>query len=349
MTCAPAGEIHRNELVSTDRLKDSWLRSETVEFGDPTLARLELTHRAAYYPLGFGADVWSNSTEALDCARESWEGFSLLFERPPITINIVVTEGSEDDRPGPPVCRMRDHILTNIADAENFSVVDLARGTAFVSVTLATIRDREYFRYFFLESSAMALIANRYATGIHAACVEWNGAGVLLCGDSGAGKSTLAYACARAGWTYVTDDGSYLVHQCNDAMVVGNCRQVRFRPDGNRFFPELQGKRAMTRSGTGKPSLEWPLGGAVGMKTSATSCVKHVVFLSRGSRWEELVGFPSAVARLYFAQRIHCMPYASAMQLESIGSLLRLGSLELRYASLDWAVERLQLLADEGH
>jgi hypothetical protein len=40
------------------------------------------------------------------------------------------------------------------------------------------------------------------------------------------GKSTWAYACTKAGWTYVADDGSFLVHEQDDYLVAGNCHQI---------------------------------------------------------------------------------------------------------------------------
>ena len=68
-----------------------------------------------------------------------------------------------------------------------------------------------WLRWFCVESLAYLLLAQRYLVPVHAACVERNGTGVLLCGAAGAGKSTLTFACARAGWTCVTDDCTWLL------------------------------------------------------------------------------------------------------------------------------------------
>lgn len=348
MACASITTAPSTELATIEQLKEAWLRNECIAFGDPTLARVELPLEQTYSPLGFPVLLKTNSEEVLAAAFDSWNAFLTLFETPVVEVSVMVTDGGSDQRPGPPVCKIRDHLVTNIADPDNFAVVDLARGTAFVSVTHATVRDREYFRYFFLESSAMALIANKYATGIHAACVEWNGAAVLLCGDSGSGKSTLAYACARSGWTYVTDDGSYLVLGEKSPLVVGNCSQVRFRPDAPRFFAELQGSRPMSRAGIGKPTLELPVRGAAAIRTSPIAQARHLVFLKRGYAEPSLNAFPAEVARMYLAQQVCCMPYAQDKHLRNIDRLLELGVHELRYDRLDWAVERLKTLAGEG-
>ena len=347
MASVAADAARTGELATTEQLKEAWLNNEQIEFGDPTLARVELGHHASYTPFGFPLRLNSNEEEVLECAREIWGEFPALFERTPMTLSVLVTEGVLEACPPTPVCRMRDHMVMNIADVENFSIVDLERGMAFVSVSQAAVRNREYFRYFFLESSAMAVIAHLQATGIHAACVAWNNNGVLLCGDSGAGKSTLAYAAARAGWTYVTDDASFLVLGNGDGLVAGNCVLARFRPDAGRFFEELAGRAPMIRAGIGKPSVELPVASAPIFR-SPTARVKHVVFLKRGEHTQELVEFPTEVARQYFAQRIECMPYRKEEHLENIEGLLRNGVRELRYHSLEWAVERLRKLVEEG-
>jgi predicted ATPase len=194
----------------------------------------------------------------------------------------------------------------------------------------------------------MCGISSRYATAIHGACVSLDGAGILLCGDSGAGKTTLSYACARAGWTFVSDDGSYLVHDRDDRVVAGNCNQVRFRPTAETLFPELHGRQVMERAGVGKPSVEVDTGEISRLTTASTASIKHIVFLKRDVEAQELAVFPTAVARLFMMQPVYCMPYAGLSRAEAIDHLLHLGAWELRYNDLGWAVDRLECLAREG-
>jgi len=336
------------DLVSTQELKSAWLRAEPVEFGDPVLAHTSLPFHETYFPLGFPLTIATNSTDVLDAAAQSWGTFSKLFDTEPIRMQIGVTTSSSSECPPPPACRVRDHLTTNIADGENFAICDHAQGYSLVWVTTATLQHRDYFRYFFLDSSAMCCIAARYATGIHAGCVALGGAGLLLCGDSGAGKSTLSYACARAGFTYVSDDGSYLVHNRDDRLVVGNSSQVRFRPSARNLFPELRSCTVMRRAGFGKPSVEMATGVHPSLETSNTAVIRHIVFLNRNVQNQELAVFPTGAARLYMLQRVHCMPYLGSLHTQAIDRLLQVDAFELRYNQLDWAVERLELLAREG-
>jgi hypothetical protein len=336
------------DLLSTEQLKSAWLHGEPLEFGDPALARTKMPFREMFFPLGFPVMMATNCRAVLDAAGESWGTFTKLFDTEPLSINVGVTSAESPVCPPTPVCRIREHLMTNIADAENHAVLDHSLGCAVVWVTAAALEHRDYFRYFFLESIAMCGISSRFATGIHAGCVSFGEAGVLLCGDSGAGKSTLSYACARAGWRYVTDDGSYLVHGRGDRLVVGNCSQVRFRPTAEALFPELRGRAVMARAGVGKPSLEVGTGEMPEIATSNTAMVRHIVFLKRNVSAQELVVFPTAVARLYMMQRVLCVPFFAQSQAESIDELLGVGTCELRYNDLDWAVERLELLTREG-
>jgi hypothetical protein len=336
------------DLLTTEQLRSAWLRAERVEFGDPTLSRTKMPFRETYFPLGFPVTISTNSLEVLESATENWGTSTKLFDTEPLQMYVGVTSADSDVCPPTPVCRVRDHLSTNIADSDNFALTDHSLGYSLLWVTTAAVKHRDYFRYLFLDSTALGGICSRYATGIHGACVALGRTGILLCGDSGAGKSTLSYACARAGWTYVSDDGSYLVHGRDDRLVIGNCSRVRFRPTAEALFPELHGRAVMERAGTGKPSIEMATSENPELATSNSAIIQHIVFLKRNVPTQELAVFPTAVARLYMMQRVHCQPFLGLMHSEVIDNLLRLGALELRYNDIQWAVERLALLADEG-
>ena len=79
------------------------------------------------------------------------------------------------------------------------------------------------------------------------------------------------------------------------------------------------------------------------------SRVNYVVFLNRRNiRRQELVGFPTEVARYFMLQGLFSMPESLKVQAAMIDHLLDDGALELRYTQLDWAIERLSLLAQRG-
>jgi hypothetical protein len=175
-----------------------------------------------------------------------------------------------------------------------------------------------------------------------------NGRGVLLCGDSGAGKSSLSYACARAGWTYVSDDSSYLINDSSDRLVTGNCHQVRFRPSAAELFPEVEGLEITPRA-MGKPSIEIPIASIPHLTAAQTARVDFMIFLNRSANGSPgLRPYRKEVARYFARQVLYGSPKSQAVQHQTIERLLTAEILELRYTDLDWAVDRLQRLLSEA-
>lgn len=336
-------------MLTIEEIRNACARSEPVQLGDPVLAQFEMPLREVFYPLGFAMKIETNSEEVLNSAAVSWHGFTRLFDTPPIHLRVGVTQGKSSQCPPAPSCRVQQHLATNIANPENFSVVDLSRRCGHIWLTEAAVANRGYLRYFFLESAAMAILATSYTTAIHAACVEHKGCGILLCGDSGAGKTSLSYACARSGWTYITDDASFLVNNRTDRLLVGNCNQARFRPSAVELFAELTGREVVQRAHIGKPSIELSLQPLRNIATSFTSRVNHVVFLNRRDvTRQELVEFPSDVARYSMEQTLFSLPATRLEQTAMIEHLLDGGAMELRYSNFDWAIDRLAQLAESG-
>ncbi|WP_348264044.1 aldolase [Telmatobacter sp. DSM 110680] len=336
-------------MMTIEEIRVACARSEPVHLGDPALARFSMPLCETFYPLGFPLQIETNSEEVLNCAAASWQGFVKLFDTQPLRLRIGVRTAASSDCPPAPVCKIQQHLATNIADPDNFSVIDLSKGFASIWLTQAAVAHRSYLRYFFLESAAMCLLGTSHTTAVHAACVEYKGCGILLCGDSGAGKSSLSYACARAGWTYITDDASFLVNSRNDRLVVGNCNQARFRPSAVELFSELTGKEIIQRAQVGKPSIEFNTQTLRDVSVSFTSHINHVVFINRRNvRRQELVEFPHEVAKYSMLQVLFSLPDTMLVQIAMIERLLDCGPLELRYHDFTWAVERLEHLAERG-
>lgn len=260
-----------------------------------------------------------------------------------------MADGSRDCPP-PPGCRSRSNLLTIIADAENFSVCDLSRGFAFAWLTQPAAADRAYLRYYFLEAAVSTLLEALYLTPLHAACVEMGGRGVLLCGESGAGKSSLAFACARSGWNFLSDDNSAIVRKREGRVVVGNPCQMRFRESAVELFPELKEQRVAPRA-TGKMAIELATPTLPKIATQTECQVDYIVFLNRREPVPPcLLSLPKKIALQYFEQYM-CFGEDEVYQAQkaSIHDLLTAKVFEMRYRDLDWAVERLGTLVREGN
>jgi hypothetical protein len=301
-----------------------------------------------FYPLGFPTDLRTNRPEILSLAHNLWSSFEKRFDTEPIRVYVHVLEGGSQECPPAPVACIMQPLLANIADTKNYSIVNLDQCTTHVVLSRETLNQPRYLQYFLLPPSPLCHIGTRFATPVHAGCVARNGRGVLLLGDSGAGKSSLSYACARAGWTYVTDDASYILNNGQGRLVTGNCYQVRFRPAAAMLFSELEGIEITPRA-AGKPSVELPTASLPQITCAQTTQVDFLVFLNRRSGGRpELVPYRRDVARYSMRQVLYGSAESLATQYLALEQLLRADVFELRYNDLDWAVDRLDTLAREG-
>src|SRR5271157_1441705 len=204
---------------------------------DPLLCDLDLSLSGTFHPAGFPLRIATNSPHVLAAAAESWAAFDRQFDTPPMEFRVVVEPAGDLARE--PTFRKQLHLLSFVSDANNFATGDSLTLSATFHLSETTAANHLWLRWFFLESMAYMLLTQRYVVSLHAACVARDGAGILICGKSGCGKSTLSFACARAGFTYVSDDCTWLLLDSADRLAVGKPHQFRFRHDVARHFPEL--------------------------------------------------------------------------------------------------------------
>jgi hypothetical protein len=307
--------------------------------------RTELPLTATYFPLGFRAEIATNSRDVMEAAAESWSHWEARFPCDPLRLRVLV------DPEGPlspaPIHRMQGHLYSGIADIHNFAQVDVASQFAFIQVSEKTAADHVWLRWFFLESLVYLMLSQRYVAAAHAACVARNGSGLLLCGRSGAGKSTLSYACAREGWTFITDDCTFLLADSDERIAIGKPRQARLRLDSPELFPELQQYRPRVRP-TGKVGIEIPLADLPHIRTAETAPISGVVLLERGPGTPGAipVSGDEAVSRV-----LGDMPSygdaVDAMHARTVGRLAVLPAYRLRYQRLEDAIRMLAELTGE--
>ena len=308
---------------------------------DPLQREVDLPFQRAYYPHGFRLDMASNSREVLDAAEENWGMYDPEYGDPPLTVRVLVQPGSELSPQL--VHRLQGHLYSAVASRENYALIDLDALFAYAWVTERTVADHAWFRWFYLDMLAGSTLAQRHCVPMHAACVERNGIGVLLWGPSGMGKSTLAYACARAGWTFVSDDSTVLPQNREDCMVTGKPHQARFREDVPRLFPELDGYATRARP-TGKISIEVPMNALAGIRGAVRCEVQRMVFLDRGnSGGLERIGAESALEQMMQNSYSYSLE-TQARHEKALRRLLRIPSYRLQYERLTDAVEALENL-----
>jgi hypothetical protein len=337
--------------MTIPELESACNESRPLDFSRHHLQGPATLLKKTFYPHGFPVEVRTNAPEIIAAFCDMWSLFRRVFDTSPIQIEVQVVDvpASQPDRPPPATTfRMMLPTLFCIADADNYSIVHLEQNRAQIVVARSTLPHKLYLRHHLLETAVGALLATHHVTPIHAACVALNGCGVMLCGDSGAGKSSLAYACARAGWTYIADDCSLLLHGGRSRTVTGDCHHIRLRPSAAALFPEIN-RLKMTPRAAGKPTIQIATAARNDIATARTARVDFMVFLNRTpDKPQTLLPYRRDVARQFMRQVVYGSPNSLAAQYESIERLLAVDVLELRYTGIDWAVARLKTLAQEG-
>ncbi len=311
---------------------------------DDLLCNMDLPLRGVFYPLGFSIEIMTNRPAVQLAAKESFRHVRSQRGETPLKIRIGVVGGAGSICPPEPARHEFNHLYSLVADAENQALLDLETGANFTWLTQPAVDSELYFRSNFLEKVVYLMLGAFVVTDIHAACVSKSGKGILLCGISGAGKTTLAYACARAGWTYTSDDTSYLMNHSESPRVIGHSHRVRFRPSARELFPELEG-RSVTPRMEGKPSIEIPTSELPIERTEAEVAVHSIVYLSRTlSAKGELTKLSSGTASRRMGDALYSAGQIRAKHIKQLEALYNVPTYELKYYDLKDAIEALESL-----
>lgn len=332
------GELIHQEIVDTVRVSEPWTPQDAL------LSNMDLPLRGIFYPLGYAVEIVTNEPAVLEAARESFGHAHFSRTSAKLEVFIGVSEGDGSMCPPEPTRRQYNHLYSLVADADNQALLDLKTCIGFAWVKKAAVENRLYFRYNFLEKAVYLLLGSSVVTDLHAACVSRNGKGILLCGDSGAGKSTLSYACARAGWTYTSDDTSYLINNSSIPRVIGHSHRMRFRPTVKALFPELKNHELTPRL-EGKPSLEIPTSELAGLITASEARVHSIVYLNRClSEMCRLISLPEGTATQRTRKELYSAGEIRAKHEKILEVLSGVPTYDLQYCDLDQAIGQLDLL-----
>ena len=290
------------------------------------------------YPLGYPLLVESNAVEPLCIAAESWGVRRRFFDAPPLHLTIHVNKG--DPPAAEPVYQASADGFSLVCDSVHRAEFSIRAHAACLHISRAVLDLPEWFRHQLLECLVLTALDTVYFVGLHAACVVPPGnrkPGVLLCGVSGSGKSTLAYACARAGWTFVSDDS----HLAPDARntVTGSSRGIRLREPARELFPELRSSLTVIAP-NGKQCIQV---GAELTAVSDSAPARLCVFLSRRPGRAAIRQYPEDDAVEYFMG--YNTRYDRSGAERRLRDFVRGGTWLLEYERLEDAIEVLGELA----
>jgi serine kinase of HPr protein (carbohydrate metabolism regulator) len=307
---------------------------------DPMLSGVDLPLRGTFYPAGFPLHLATNSRDTMDAAGEAWGSWKPAFDRAPLAFRVVVRP--EGEVSAAPVYRVQAGLLSFIADPHNFATADTRTLTAIFFVSEKTAADHTLLRWLFLEAMAYMLLTQCYVVSMHAGCVARGGGAILLCGSSGAGKSTLSVACARAGFTFLSDDCTWVLTGTDRRIAIGKPHQARLRADAARHFPELAGLPARALP-NGKLSMEVPTSLLTGVHTVPQAEIGTLVFLDRQTagpaRFETMAG--GEVSTLLLRDLPSYGPEVDAVHERTVAILAALPAFRLTYSSLPDAIRIL--------
>jgi hypothetical protein len=184
-------------------------------------------------------DLRSNSEEILQAMQETFDPVSgeqkadlyLRFE-----VDVTV---KNSPRWSAPHFRALEHLYYATYGPCDSMLVDQLGRRVIGSFSPGVAHDLRYWKQTVLPILLGIASASIGVTPVHCACVVKAGSGLLLAGESGAGKSTTALSLARNGFSYLSDDCTYLSRTGTEMRAWGLPTPVKLLPDAVSYFPEL--------------------------------------------------------------------------------------------------------------
>jgi hypothetical protein len=203
------------------------------------LANDKLPIAARFLVAGSVWDLRSNSEEVLQAMRETFDreggerhaDLHLRFH--------VDFAASNAPRWSTPHFRAMDHLYYATYGPSDSMLVDQMGRRVIGSFSPAVAHDLRYWKQTVLPVLLGIVSASIGVTPVHCACVVKGGSGLLLGGESGAGKSTTALSLSRNGFSYLSDDCTYLSRTATGMRAWGLPTPVKLLPDAVSHFPEL--------------------------------------------------------------------------------------------------------------
>jgi hypothetical protein len=208
----------------------------------------------------------------------------------------------------PPHFRGLHHVVIASFGKSNVFVFDLLRRNLSGIVSAVVAREIRFWKHKLIPIMLGVLGAAIGHVPVHCACLSWKGDGLLIAGMSGAGKSTLSVALSQAGFSFVSDDWTYMSERCGRIIAHGTSAPVKLLPDAARYFGFLANYGLRT-SMNGELAYEVDASEAFGAHVQRNCEPRWLVFLERMERaGSEFVLMSSEKARGYLDASVERLP-----------------------------------------
>lgn len=132
------------------------------------------------------------------------------------------------------------HFVFALFGEDTRFVLDLRRRHVAGMVSPAAARNPNFWHGTFFPIVIGILGATFGLVPLHCACLGLDGQGLLIAGNAGAGKSTLALALLQQGFSFASDEWTYVLAKDGELTLHTLGSPAKLLSDAARFFPALQ-------------------------------------------------------------------------------------------------------------
>lgn len=260
--------------------------------------------------------VSTNSQDILAAIGQSFVAVDELTTQPDLSVRLSVEADIDAGRWRQPYFRALDHLFFARYGPRDTMVIDQLRKRVIGAVSSGTARDHGYWRRVLLPTLLGIVSVSVGVTPVHCACLARNELGLLICGPSGVGKSTLAVFLSMAGFSYVSDDCTYVSRSPSGLLAWGLPTAIKLLPDSRRYFHPLR-DREPEMSLNGELALEADPETTFGVRRSSCCKPRWLIFLERnGHKSASFHQVSSQDAALRLTSELEMLPESIAHQRE---------------------------------
>jgi hypothetical protein len=180
----------------------------------------------------------ATNSHAVGQVLRNWQRHESVCPAGEFSMQVLVTDRA-CKRQEIPHFRGLHHLVIASFGGGNVFVFDVARRNVVATVAEEVAGDQLFWDRLLLPIAMGVLGAAVGVVPVHCACLAVDGAGLLIAGPSGAGKSTLSVALAQSGFSFLSDDWTYLSQTGGQLTAHGMSTPAKLLPDCERFFPFL--------------------------------------------------------------------------------------------------------------